>query len=101
MLILKSYKSNQEAKEMHYQEELREKNQKTSTNLSSYALAVVAIVVCFIGFNYLKLQNQINSSFFGLGKNFKIERSGIDKIDSQASNNAPPIDLIKESRATK
>ena len=75
-----------------------EKNQKTSTNLSSYALAVVAIVVCFIGFNYLKLQNQINSNFFGFGKNFKIERSGIDKAYKQ-NNNSPPLDLVKESRA--
>ncbi len=76
-----------------------EKNQKSSVNLSSYAFAVVVIIVCFIGFSYLRLQNQINSNFFGFGKNFKIERSGIDKIDSQANNNVPPLDLIKESRA--
>ena len=75
-----------------------EKKQKTSVSFSGYAFSVVVIVACFIGFNYLKLQNQINSNFFGFGKNFKIERSGIDKIDSQ-SNNAPPLDLIKESRA--
>jgi len=76
-----------------------EKNQKSSVSLSSYAFAVVVIVACFIGFNYLKLQNQINNNFFGFGKNFKIERSGIDKKDSQLNNNAPPLDLIKESRA--
>ena len=75
-----------------------EEKQNTSVSFSGYAFAVVVIVACFIGFNYLKLQNQINSNFFGFGKNFKIERSGIDKIDSQASN-APPLDLIKESRA--
>ena len=75
-----------------------EEKQNTSVSFSGYAFSVVVIVACFIGFNYLKLQNQINSNFFGFGKNFKIERSGIDKIDSQA-NNAPPLDLIKESRA--
>ena len=75
-----------------------EEKQKTSVSFSGYAFSVVVIVACFIGFNYLKLQNQINSNFFGFGKNFKIERSGIDKIDSQSSN-APPLDLIKESRA--
>jgi len=75
-----------------------EKKQKSSFTFSGYAFSVVVIVACFIGFNYLKLQNQINSSFFGFGKNFKIERSGIDKIDSQTSS-APPLDLIKESRA--
>ena len=75
-----------------------EEKQNTSVSFSGYAFAVVVIVACFIGFNYLKLQNQINSNFFGFGKNFKIERSGIDKIDSQAGN-VPPLDLIKESRA--
>ena len=75
-----------------------EKKQKTSVSFSGYAFSVVVIVACFIGFNYLKLQNQINSNFFGFGKNFKIERSGIDKMGSQASN-TPPLDLIKESRA--
>ena len=75
-----------------------EEKQNTLVSFSGYAVAVVIIVACFIGFNYLKLQNQINSNFFGFGKNFKIERSGIDKIDNQASN-VPPLDLIKESRA--
>ena len=83
-------------------EDLVEKNvenkEKSSFSFSSYAFSVVIIVACFIGFNYLKLHNQINSNFFGFGKNFKIERSGIDKIEDQSSN-APPLDLIKESRA--
>ena len=75
------------------------KNKKTSVRLSSYAIAVVVIVVCFIGFNYLKLQNQINNNFFGFGENFKIETSGVDQINKQFNNNEPPLDLIKESRA--
>ncbi len=75
-----------------------ERKQKSSVSFFSYAFFVVVIVACFIGFNYLKLQNQINSNFFGFGKNFKIERSGIDKLDRQA-NNAAPLDLVKESRA--
>ena len=76
----------------------RSQNKKTTTSLTGYAIAVVIIVVCFIGFNYLKLQNQINSNFFGFGKNFKIERSGIDNLDDSQSN-VPPLDLIKDSRA--
>ncbi len=75
-----------------------DRNKKTKPSLTGYAFAVVIIVACFIGFNFLRLQNQINSKFFGFGKNFKIERSGIDNLDN-AQSNAPPLDLIKESRA--
>ena len=91
----------EESKEKDIEESIEqsvEEKQNTSVSFSGYAFAVVVIVACFIGFNYLKLQNQINSNFFGFGKNFKIERSGIDKTDSQAGN-VPPLDLIKESRA--
>ncbi|MBI87087.1 MAG: hypothetical protein CMG63_03295 [Candidatus Marinimicrobia bacterium] len=76
----------------------KDEGEKTKS-LTGYAVAVVAIVACFIGFNYLKLQNQINSNFFGFGKNFKIERSGVDSLDKQINNESPPLDLIKESRA--
>ena len=34
-----------------------EKKQKSSLSFSGYAFSVVVIVACFIGFNYLKLQN--------------------------------------------
>ena len=91
------YSRGEEIKELN--EKNVERKQKSSVNYFNYAFFVIVIVACFIGFNYLKLQNQINSNFFGLGRNFKIERSGIDKIDSQAIRNAPPLDLIKESRA--
>ena len=77
---------------------VKHEGEKTKS-LTGYAVAVVAIVACFIGFNYLKLQNQINSNFFGFGKNFKIERSGVDSLDKQINNDSPPLDLIKESRA--
>ena len=90
--------SNEEKTEIMDENEVG-KNKKTSVSLSSYALAVVVIVVCFIGFNYLKLQNQINNNFFGFGKNFKIETSGVDQINKKFNNNEPPLDLIKESRA--
>jgi len=99
--IIKQRQGLEELKEEDIEEPIEnnvEKKQKSSVSFSGYAFSVVVIVACFIGFNYLKLQNQINSNFFGLGKNFKIERSGIDKIDSQTSS-APPLDLIKESRA--
>ena len=96
--IIEQSQNIEELKEIDI-ENLNEENKKSSVSLTSYAFAVIVIVACFIGFNYLKLQHQVNSNFFGFGKNFKIERSGIDKIDNQVNNNAPPLDLIKESRA--
>ena len=72
---------------------------KNKTSISSYAIAVLVIVSCFIGFNYLKLQDQINNPFFGFDKDFIIERSGIDDPKILIDKNNPPLDLIKESRA--
>ena len=72
---------------------------KNKTSISSYAIAVLVIVSCFIGFNYLKLQDQINNRFFGFDKDFTIERSGIDDPKTIIDKNNPPLDLIKESRA--
>jgi len=79
-------------------EESNTKN-KPKTSISSYALAVLVIVVCFIGINFLKLQDQINNSFFGLDSKFKITRSGIDDQNNSEIEKIPPLDLIKESRA--
>ena len=55
--------------------------------------------MCFIGINFLKLQDQINNSFFGLDSKFKITRSGIDDQNNSEIEKIPPLDLIKESRA--
>ena len=85
-------------KQKEIDEDTPNQNKKTVTSLTGYAFAVVIIVACFIGFNFMRLQNQINSNFFGFGKNFRIERSGIDNVDN-TQNNTPPLDLIKESRA--
>ena len=54
------------------EEDIHVKNKKTTTSLTGYAVAVVVIVACFIGFNFLKLQNQINSNFLVLGKNLRL-----------------------------
>ena len=64
------------------------------------SLAILLIVGAFIGFNYLKLQDQLNNPFFGVNKDFVITRSGIDDSTSiKPSDKFPPVDLIKQSRA--
>ncbi len=79
--------------------EVSDNKKKPKTSISSYALAVLVIVGCFVGINFLKLQDQINNSFFGLDDAFKITRSGIDDQNSSKIEQVPPLDLIKESRA--
>ena len=69
-------------------------------SLMGLSLAILLIVGAFIGFNYLKLQDQLNNPFFGLNKNFVITRSGIDDSTSiKPPDKFPPVDLIKQSRA--
>ena len=69
-------------------------------SLMGLSLAILLIVGTFIGFNYLKLQDQLNNPFFGLNKDFVITRSGIDDSTSiKPSDKFPPVDLIKQSRA--
>ena len=81
------------------EEEKNDENTKPTTSISSYAIAVFIIVGCFIGFNYLKLQDRINNKFFGFGENYKIELSGINKSKKEIDEKIPPLDLINESRA--
>ena len=69
-------------------------------SLVGLSLAILLIVGAFIGFNYLKLQDQLNNPFFGLNKDFVITRSGIDDSTSiKPPDKFPPVDLIKQSRA--
>ena len=69
-------------------------------SLMGLSLAILLIVGAFIGFNYLKLQDQLNNPFFGLNKDFVITRSGIDDSTSiKPPDKFPPVDLIKQSRA--
>ena len=69
-------------------------------SLVGLSLAILLIVGAFIGFNYLKLQDQLNNPFFGVNKDFVITRSGIDDSTSiKPSDKFPPVDLIKQSRA--
>ena len=72
-----------------------------STSITGYAIAILLIVGGFIGFNYLKLQDQLNDAFFGVNEGFTIKRSGVNDSTSafQLAPKLPPIDLIKESRA--
>ena len=69
-------------------------------SLVGLSLAILLIVGAFIGFNYLKLQDQLNNPFFGVNKDFVITRSGIDDSTSiKPPDKFPPVDLIKQSRA--
>ena len=73
---------------------------KKPQSITSFALAILIIVGGFIGFNYLKLQDQLNNPFFGIDKGFIINRSGIDDTTAiKAASKTPPMDLIKQSRA--
>ena len=74
--------------------------EKKSQSITSFALSILLIVGAFIGFNYLKLQDQLNNPFFGFNKDFVITRSGIDDTTHiKPADKAPPIDLIKQSRS--
>jgi len=86
-----------ELNELIEEPDLEDKKPQSITN---FALAILFIVGGFIGFNYLKLQDQLNNPFFGVDKGFMIKRSGIDDTTAiKAASKTPPIDLIKQSRA--
>jgi len=69
-------------------------------SITGFSLSILLIVGAFIGFNYLKLQDRLNNSFFGANKEFVITRSGIDDSTSiKSAEKFPPVDLIKQSRA--
>ena len=69
-------------------------------SITGFSLSILLIVGAFIGFNYLKLQDRLNNSFFGTNKEFVITRSGIDDSTSiKSAEKFPPVDLIKQSRA--
>ena len=86
-----------ELNELVEEPDLEDKKPQSITN---FALAILFIVGGFIGFNYLKLQDQLNNPFFGVDKGFTIKRSGIDDTTAiKAASKTPPIDLIKQSRA--
>ena len=85
--------------EVEVEEEVTRKEKK-SQSITSFALSILLIVGAFIGFNYLKLQDQLNNPFFGFNKDFVITRSGIDDTTRiKSADKAPPIDLIKQSRS--
>ena len=90
--------TNEQQKVIKNATEISEK--AVTTSLPGYAVAVLFIVLSFIGFNYLKLQEQINNNIFGVSDKFIIERPGInDSISTESPKNGPPLDLIRESKA--
>ena len=80
------------------QEEKPKQDQPQS--VTGIAIAILLIVGVFIGFNYLKLQDELNNSFFGVDKGFSIERSGIDDtISVEPASKEAPLNLLQQSRA--
>ena len=73
-------------------------NQQTATG---FALALLLIVGLFIGFNYLKLQAELNNSFFGVDKGFSIERSGVQEKEfpSPKASRTPSLNLLGQSKS--
>jgi hypothetical protein len=69
-------------------------------SFTGFSITVLLIVISFIGFNYLKLQDQINSPMFGISKDFTIERSGFDSSYSSIDiTKGISSDLLKHSKA--
>ena len=69
-------------------------------SFTGFSITVMLIVILFIGFNYLKLQDQINSPMFGISKDFTIERSGFDSSSSSIDiSKGLSLDLLKHSKA--
>ena len=69
-------------------------------SITGFAIAILLIVGAFIGFNYLKLQDELNNPFFGVDKGFSIERSGIDDITPiEPASKEAPLNLLQQSRA--
>ena len=81
-------------------EEIIIEQESKPQSITGFSLSILLIVGAFIGFNYLKLQDRLNNSFFGANKEFVITRSGIDDSTSiKSAEKFPPVDLIKQSRA--
>ncbi len=69
-------------------------------SITGFAIAILLIVGAFIGFNYLKLQDELNNPFFGVDKGFSIERSGIDDTAPiEPASKEAPLNLLQQSRA--
>ena len=82
-------------------EEVGENNKKILTDkpIIETAVAILFIVLSFIGFNYLELQERINNNIFGVSDKFIIEIPGKDSLLVASNKNEPSLDLIKESKA--
>ena len=69
-------------------------------SIKGFAVAILLIVGAFIGFNYLKLQDELNNPIFGVEKGFSIERSGIDDTTPiEPASKEAPLNLLQQSRA--
>jgi hypothetical protein len=53
---------------------LDEPHEEKSQSITGIAIAILLIVGTFIGLNYIKLQDQLNDSFFGVESEFHITR---------------------------
>ena len=66
-----------------------------------YVFSSLLIVGLFIGFNYIKLQDELNHSIFGLNKGFSIDRSGISErtVTETLTKGKVHQKLLKQSKA--
>jgi len=82
-------------------EKPKEKNKTDSQQKSTpFVLALILLVMLFIGINYFKLQKELNNSFFGINKNYsvKLSESKIDELIVKNSNK-PSYDLLLQSKS--
>jgi len=82
-------------------EKPKEKNKTDSQQKSTpFVLALILLVMLFIGINYFKLQKELNNSFFGINKNYsvKLSESKIGELIVKNSNK-PSYDLLLQSKS--
>lgn len=79
---------------------LDESQEKKSQSITGIAIAILLIVGTFIGLNYIKLQDQLNNSLFGVESEFDITREGAkgESVEIKGKNKVSS-GLLHQSKA--
>lgn len=79
---------------------LDEPHEEKSQSITGIAIAILLIVGAFIGLNYIKLQDQLNDSFFGVESEFDITREETkgESVDIEGKNKVSSS-LLHQSKA--
>ena len=79
---------------------LDEPHEEKSQSITGIAIAILLIVGAFIGLNYIKLQDQLNNSFFGVESEFDITREETkgESVDIEGKNKVSSS-LLHQSKA--